>query len=90
MIPEQYKYDHLFSAKLTIQGFETDFTAGSSEDEDLEANIRKPGYYIKRVHVPTRTALWFLLTGRFGDLRTSCHWWLVLADRGWRPTISEK
>src|SRR5215831_12014448 len=73
MIPEQYKFDHFYSAKLTIQGFETDFTAGSSEDEDPDAVISKPGYYIKRVHVSTRTGLWFLLTGRFGDLRTSCH-----------------
>ena len=86
MIPAQYKYDHLYSAVLKIQGFETNFTAGSSEDEDPNAVITKPGHYLKRVNVSTRTALWFLLTGRFGDLRMSCHWWLVLVDRGWRPT----
>ena len=86
MIPSRYKFDHLYSAKLTIEGFESDFTAGSSEDEDPEADMLKPGHYIKRVHVSTRTAFWFLITGRFGDLRTSCHWWLILGDRGWRPT----
>jgi hypothetical protein len=86
MIPEQYKYDHLYSAVLTIQGFENHFTSGSSEDEDPQAVRAKPGYYVKRVNVSTRTALWFLLTGRFGDLRMSCHWWLVLVDRGWQPT----
>jgi hypothetical protein len=86
MIPERYKYDHLYSAVLMIQGFETHFTAGSSEDEDSEAEIGKPGHYIKRVNISTRTALWLLLTGRFGDLRMSCHWWLVLVDRGWKPT----
>ena len=85
-IPEQYKYHHLYSAKLMIQGFETEFNAGSSEDEDPDTFIAEPGHYIKRVYVSTRTALWFLLTGRFGDLRTSCHWWLILGDRGWQPT----
>jgi hypothetical protein len=87
MIPENYKYDHLYSAKLSIQGLATDFIAGSSEDGDLDSPLAKPGHYIKRVHLSTRTALWYLFTGRFGDLQMSCHWWLVLADRGWRPTV---
>jgi len=86
VIPEQYKYDHLYSAKLSIQGFETEFSAGSSEDEDPYAATARPGYYVKRVYISTRTAVWFLFTGRFGDLRTACHWWLVLKDRGWKPT----
>ena len=89
-IPEQYRYDHLYSVKLTIQGFETEFIAGSSEDADYHTGIVKSGYYIKRVYVSTRAALWFLMTGRFGDLRTSCHWWLVLQDRGWKPTGSSE
>ena len=80
-IPEQYKFDHLYTAKLTIQGVPTEFQAGSPEDEDIYSGRPKPGYYAKRVYLSTRTALWFLLTGRFGDLRTSCHWWLVISDR---------
>ena len=85
-IPEKYKFDHLYTAKLTIQGMATAFQAGSPEDEDMSSGRAEPGYYIKRVYLSTRTALWFLLTGRFGDLRTSCHWWLIVADRGWMPT----
>ena len=80
-IPEQYKFDHLYTAKLTIQGVPTAFLAGSPEDEDIYSGTPQPGYYIKRVYLSTRTALWFLLTGRFGDLRTTCHWWLVIAER---------
>lgn len=80
-IPEQYKFDHLYTAKLTIQGIPADFQAGSPEDEDIYSGRPRPGHYIKRVYLSTRTALWFLLTGRFGDLRTPCHWWLVIADR---------
>lgn len=80
-IPEQYKFDHLYTAKLIIQGVTTEFIAGSPEDEDFYSGQAEPGHYIKRVYISTRTALWFLMTGRFGDLRTSCHWWLVIADR---------
>jgi hypothetical protein len=77
VIPDQYKFDHLYTAKLTIHGTPTTFLAGSPEDGDRT----EPGYYIKRVYLSTRTALWFLLTTRFGDLKTSCHWWLVITDR---------
>ena len=80
-IPEQYKFDHLYTAKLTIQGIPSELQAGSPEDEDIFSVRAESGHYIKRVYVSTRTALWFLLTGRFGDLRTSCHWLLVIADR---------
>jgi hypothetical protein len=80
-IPEQYKFDHLYTAKLTIQGLPTEFQAGSPEDGDIYNGRPKPGYYAKRVYLSTRTALWFLLIGRFGDLRTSCHWWLVISNR---------
>ena len=85
-IPYKYKFDHLYTAKLTIQGVPTAFQAGSPEDEDIYSGQAEPGYYIKRVYLSTRTALWFLLTGRFGDLRTSCHWRLIVADRVWTPT----
>jgi hypothetical protein len=77
VIPDQYKFDHLYTAKLTIQGAPVDFLAGSSEDGDHTEG----GNYIKRVYLSTRTALWFLLTARFGELKKSCHWWLVLSDR---------
>jgi len=80
-IPVQYKFDHLYTAKLTIQGVTTEFIAGSPEDEDIYSGRAEPGYYIKRVYLSTRTALWFLLTGRFADLRTPCLWWLVIEDR---------
>ena len=86
-VPNQYKFHHLYAATLSIQGVETEFTAGSPEGSD-DTVITKPGYYTKRVYISTRTALWFLATGRFGDLRMPCHWWLVLTDTGWRPTNS--
>lgn len=80
-VPDQYRRDRLYTARLMIQGFSEEFTETSPEGEDIYNGRAEPGHYIKRVYLPTRTALLLLLTGRFGDLRTSCHWWLVIADR---------
>ena len=80
-VPDQYRRDDLYTAKLMIQGITEEFPETSPEGGDSYNGLAEPEHYIKRVYLPTRTALWFLLTGRFGDLRTSCHWWLVIADR---------
>ena len=81
VIPQQYKRDRLYRAKLMIQGFATELTDTGPEGEDIYNGRAEPGHYIKRMYLPTRTAVLLLLTGRFGDLRTSCHWWLVITDR---------
>lgn len=81
MIPERYKHDRLYSVTLTVQGFTAKFSAGSPENEERDNIVPEYGYYIRRAYVPTRNALWILLTGSFGDLRTPCHWWLVFVDR---------
>lgn len=80
-VPDQYRRDDLYTARLMIQGFADEFPESSPEGGDIDIGRAKPGHYNKRVYLPTRTALWFVLTGRFGDLKTSCHWWLVIADR---------
>ena len=80
-VPVRYKRDRLYTVKLVIHGFTEEFTDASPEGEDIYSGRAEPGQYIKRVYLPTRTALWSLLNGRFGELRTSCHWWLVITDR---------
>jgi hypothetical protein len=80
-VPDKYKRDRLYTSRLMIAGFNEEFPETSPEGGDIYNGRAEPGHYIKRVHLSTRTALWFLLTGRFGDLKTSCHWWLVIADR---------
>ena len=79
-VPDQYRRDRLYTAKLVIQGFTEEFPETSPEGR-IYSGRAETGHYIKRVYLPTRTAVWFLLTGRFGDLKTPCHWWLVIADR---------
>ena len=81
MIPERYNHDRLYATTLKIQGFTARFSAGSAEGKARDNIVVEHGHYLKRAYVPTRTALWFLLTGRFGDLRAPCHWWLVFVDR---------
>jgi hypothetical protein len=80
-VPVRYKRNRLYRAKLVIQGSTEEFTNASPEGEDIYNDRAEPGHYIKRVYLPTRTALLLLLSGRFGDLGTSCHWWLVITDR---------
>jgi hypothetical protein len=80
-VPDQYRHDPLYTARLMIEGFTEEFPETSPEGGDIFNGRAEPGHYIKRFYIPTRTALWFLLTGQFGDLNTSCHWWLVIADR---------
>ncbi|TKB74849.1 MAG: hypothetical protein E8D46_04650 [Nitrospira sp.] len=80
-VPDRYWRDRLYTARLKIQGFTEELPGTSPEGGDIDNDRADPGHYIKRVYLPTRTALWFLLTGRFGDLKMPCHWWLVIADR---------
>jgi hypothetical protein len=81
MIPERYKHGQPYVMSLKIQGFTTKFSAVSAGGEDRDNIVVEQGHYLQRAYVPTRNALWFLFTGRFGDLRAPCHWWLVISDR---------
>jgi hypothetical protein len=81
MVPDRYGRDRLYRAKLVVQGFSQEFAEVGPEGGDNNDGRAEAGHYIKRVYLPTRTALWFLVTGRFGDLNMPCHWWLVIADR---------
>jgi hypothetical protein len=80
-VPDQYRGDRLYTARLKILGFTGVIPDSSPEGGDNDNGRAEPGHYIKRVYLPTRIALWFIVTGRFGDLKMPCHWWLVIADR---------
>lgn len=80
IIPDRLKHHGLYSVTLRIEGIEREFLAGSPENEDIEGTI-PAGYYLRRAYIPTRMAMWFFFTGRLGNLRDPCHWWLVYKDR---------
>ena len=79
MVPIRYKDDRLYSTRVRVQGFDGGQT--SPEPEYSDSTAAQPGYYLKQIYVPTRLALWFLVSGLFGDLRMPCHWTLVIMER---------
>ncbi|MGE0645951.1 MAG: hypothetical protein AB7P24_20040 [Nitrospira sp.] len=80
-VPDQYKFDHLYTAKLVIHGVQSELLAGSPEYTDIPSSTWEAGSYRKRVYLSTRATLKFIAMGRFGDLTMPCHWWLVIRDR---------
>jgi hypothetical protein len=80
-VPVQYGRDRLYTARLMIQGLSEELPGVTPEGVEALSERVDLGHYIKHAYLPTRTALWFLLTGRFGDLKMTCHWWLVIEDR---------
>lgn len=80
-VPVLYRRHRLYTAKLMIRGLARDLPESSPEAGNVYSEQVDSEHYILRVHLPTRMALWFLVTGRFGDLTTPCHWWLIIADR---------
>lgn len=80
-ISEKYKFHHLYSNRLIIDGVRAEFSGGSPEDENVDLGSPGPGFYLKLVYIPTRDALWLLMTGRFGELGRLCHWWLVFVEK---------
>lgn len=79
VVPDRFN-SRKYSATLTVETFEKLVRRRLPEKSYVDDTLAQPGHYLRRVFVPTRVALWFFLTGRFGNLRTPCHWELVFAD----------
>lgn len=80
-IPKEYKHHRRYGVSLIIEGIETTFSAGSSENEEQGEGGVESEFYTRRAYIPTRTALWFLLAGRFRELKSPCHWLLIYVER---------
>jgi glycosyltransferase involved in cell wall biosynthesis len=61
-------------------------TVRHDRPDDADAG---PGRYARRVYVPTRVGLWFLVTGRFRDLATPGGWLLSFVERAARRNADE-
>lgn len=81
IIPDRFKYHRLYAVRLRIEGIDAEFSAGSPENEEGDSRVPLPGYFLRRAYLPTRTALWFVITGQFRNLQVPCHWWLVFVER---------
>lgn len=80
-LPAEYRHDRLYTARLVILGVAEDLPEIGPESGPMDGSNAEVGHYLMRVHFQTRTALWTLLTGRYRNLKSACHWWLVVSDR---------
>jgi hypothetical protein len=82
MVPNRYRHNKNYAVSMVVRGFDRSFVGGERFDkQDVDGFLVAPGNYLLRRYVPTRLALWFLVNGRFGDLRNPCNWTLVFIER---------
>lgn len=80
VVPDRFM-DRRYAARLAVPGFEFGIIRNLIRKQAyVDAALARPGHYLERAYVPTRVALRLLFTGRFGDLRTACHWQLRFYD----------
>ena len=81
VIPSQYR-DKDYSTTVIVRGVK--------EHSDLSPRLTRehgiiiagvPDRYVRHSHIRSRIALWFLLTGHFGDIQSTCNWALVFTDK---------
>lgn len=90
-VPDRYKHNKNYAVTMAVRGFDRRFAVDEWSDkrladlaarlQDVDHVIAPSGYYLLRMYVPTRVALWFLVNGLFGDLRRQCDWTLVFIER---------
>jgi hypothetical protein len=82
MVPLRYRSGRSYSGTISVQSFSGAFRPDQQpEVQRVEDVIVEPGYYLVRGYVPTRIALWFLVTGQYGELRSPCNWTLEFSER---------
>lgn len=80
-VPDRF-IQRRYSAILAVDDFEAPIIRNLIPQKAyIDASLARSGHYLERAYVPTRVALWFLFTGRFGNLRTPCHWHLAFDAR---------
>jgi hypothetical protein len=79
IVHNQYKDLKKYSATLSIQGFDGEFSLGESiRSQYVMVN---PEFDVFKGYIPTRVALWLLLAGQFEYLRAPCSWKLDFTRR---------
>jgi hypothetical protein len=80
IVPNEYM-DHRYIETVNVRGLGNEvLRRGKRQRQRIDDVAAGPGSYVARAYVPTRVAVWLLLTGRFGDLRSTCNWTLVFTD----------
>lgn len=82
MVPLNYRSGRNYSGTISVGSFSDAFIPDTQPVvQQVDDVVAKPGYYVVRGYIPTRTALWFLFTGQVGDLRSPCNWTLKFSER---------
>ena len=82
IVPLRYRSGRSYSGTISVGSFIGEFIPDSQHQvQQIDDVVAEPGYYLVRGYLPTRVALWLLLSGQFGDLRTSCNWRLEFVKR---------
>ena len=82
MVPSPYLSSRSYSATISVLSFSGPFSLDQRPETQWAGEVvMKPGSYLVRGYVPTRMAVWFLITGQFGELRSPCHWTLEFKER---------
>ena len=81
-VPLHYRSGRSYAGTISVKSFNDEFVPDwQPEVQRVEDVVVEPGYYLVRGYVPTRIALWFLVTGQFGELRSPCNWTLEFSKR---------
>ena len=81
LVPSRYRHNRKYIVTTTVRGFDHSWVIGERfEEQHMGDQGAEPGHSLMRSYVPTRVALWFLLSGLFGDLRRPCNWTLVFTE----------
>ena len=81
VIPDQFR-DKDYSTAVVVRGVteHTDLSPVPTREHGIIiAGV--PDRYVKHSHIHSRIALWFLLTGHFGDIQSKCNWALVFTAK---------
>jgi hypothetical protein len=89
LIPDQYR-DKRYSATVTVLGVREPtalpessvLPGGRSVNVHGDDIMIEPGQHVVHAHIRTRLAVWYLVTGQFGDLRATCNWAVALGSEG--------
>jgi hypothetical protein len=82
MVPLRYRSSKTYSGTISVNGYTDEFHPDWDLVQHVEGIKVRPGYYLVKVYLPTRVALLFLFSGRFGDLRAPCNWTVGFVKRG--------
>jgi hypothetical protein len=89
VVPNQYT-DRNYSAILNIPGAQCVAMQCSRPDKHYGDNVvAEVGHYLMPVHIPTRVALWLMVTGAFDRLRAPQNWTIAFVERA-QPLSTEK